>query len=209
MLTKNEIKYVLNNNWKSSNFYVLPKAHKSKKIIEEINESNNICVNIQPPEDLKGRPIVGGPNSLTQGISGLLEKISNPIVSCLETYTKDDWDFIRKLRSHYPCVLAICDVVSLYKSIPHEFGLEALSYWIEKKRNLILERLTKAFILEAASFILSNNNFQFDSYMFLHLVGYAMGTKFAPPYACLGVGYLEETILFPQLLHLHFTLTEC
>ena len=83
---------------------------------------------MQPPEDLKGRPIVGGPNSLTQGIS----------VSCLKTYIKHDWDFIRKLPSHvdYPCVLASCDVVSLYTSISHDLGLEALSYWIDKKRNL-------------------------------------------------------------------------
>ena len=71
-LTKNELKYILNSNWKSSNFYVLSKAHKSKKIIEEINKSNNICLNMHPSEDLKGRPIVGGPNSPTQGISGLL-----------------------------------------------------------------------------------------------------------------------------------------
>ena len=129
----------------------------------------------------------------------------------MKTYVKDDWDFIRKLSSHvdYPCVLASCDVVSLYTSIPHDLGLEALSYWIDKKRNLIPERFTKAFILEAASFVLSNNNFQFDIYMFLQLVGTAMGTKFAPPYACLSVGYLEETILFPRLLPLHFTLTEC
>ena len=74
-LTKNKLKYILNSNWKSSNFYVLPKVHKPKKIIEEINESNDICLNMQPPEDLKGRPIVGGVNSPTQGISGLLEKI--------------------------------------------------------------------------------------------------------------------------------------
>ena len=99
-LTKNEMKYILNSNWKSSNFYVLPKIHKSKKIIEEINENRSICLNMQPPEDLKGRPIVGGPNSPTQGISGLLEKILTPIVSCLKTYVKDDWDFIRKLPSH-------------------------------------------------------------------------------------------------------------
>ena len=99
--------------------------------------------------------------------------------------------------------------MSLYKSIPHDLGLEILSYWIEKKRNLIPERFTKAFIVEAASFVLSNKNFQFDSYMFLQLVGTAMSTKFAPPYACLSVNYLEETILFPRLLPLHFTLTEC
>ena len=176
-LTKDELKYILNSNWKSSNFYVLRKIHNSKKIIEEINESHNICLNMQPPKDLKGRPIVGGPNSPTRGISALLEKILTPIVSCLKTYVKDDWDFIRKLPSHvdYPCVLASCDVVSLYTSIPHDLGLEALSYWIDKKRNLIPERFTKAFVLEAASFVLSNNNFQFDIYMFLQLVWYCNG----------------------------------
>ena len=63
----------------------------------------------------------------------------------------------------YPCVLASCDVVSLYTSISHDLGLETLSYWIDKKKpNLIPEHFTKAFILEAASFVLSNNNFQFD-----------------------------------------------
>ena len=136
------MKYILNNNWKSSNFYVLRKVHKSKKIIEEINERNIICINMQPPENLKGRRIVGGPNSPTQGISGFLEKILTPIVSYLKTHMKDDCNFNRKLPSHvdYPCVFASCDVVSLYTSIPHDLGLEALSYWIEKKRNLISER---------------------------------------------------------------------
>ena len=111
----------------------------------------------------------------------------------------EDCGVTRKLPSHvdYPCVLASCDVVSLYTSIPHDLGLEALSYWIEKKRNLIPERFTKAFILEAASLVLSNSNFQYDSYMFLQLVGTAMGTKFAKSYASLSVSYLEETILFP------------
>ena len=37
---------------------------------------------MQPPEDLKGKPIVDGPNSPTQGISGHL--------SCFKTYIKDD-----------------------------------------------------------------------------------------------------------------------
>ena len=120
-------------------------------------------------------------------------------------------DFIRKLPSHadYPCAIASCDVVSLYTSVPHDLGLKAFSYWIGKRRNLIPERFTKAFILEAASFVLSNNNFQFDIYMFLQLLGTAMGTKLAPPYACLSACYLEETILFPRLIPLHFTLTEC
>ena len=45
---------------------------------------------MQSPGDLKGRPIVCGPNSPTQGISGLLEKILSPTVSCLKTYIKDE-----------------------------------------------------------------------------------------------------------------------
>ena len=34
-LTNNEMKYILNSNWKSSNFYVSPKVHKSKNIIKK------------------------------------------------------------------------------------------------------------------------------------------------------------------------------
>ena len=59
------------------------------------------------------------------------------------------------------------DVVSSYTSIPQDLGLQALSYWIDKKQNLILEGFTKTFILEATSFLLLNNKFRFDIYMFL------------------------------------------
>ena len=62
--------------------------HKSKKIIEEINENHIICLNMQPPEDLKGRPIVGGPNSPTQGISGLFRENINPYCFMFENICK-------------------------------------------------------------------------------------------------------------------------
>ena len=45
--------------------------------------------------------------------------------------------------------------------------------------------------------------------MFLQLVSTVMGKKFVPPCACLRFGYSEETILFLQLLPLHFTSNEC
>ena len=111
--------------------HAFPKVYKSKKITKETNQNNNICVNMQPPENLKRTSIVGGPNSPTQAIRGLLEKILTSIVLYLKLYIKDDWDFLRKLPSHadYPCVLASCDDVSFYTSAPHDSGLEALSYW--------------------------------------------------------------------------------
>ena len=132
------MKYISNSNWKSSIFCILPKIHKSKRIIEEINESHNI-LNMQPREDLKGRPNVGGPNSPTQSISGVLEKILAPIVSCLKTC----------FMFHVSC-------------IPHDLGSEALSHKINRKQNLIPEHFTKVFVLEAVSFMFSNNNVQYN-----------------------------------------------
>ena len=78
------------------NFLNITKGTQVQKFVEEINEISNICINMQPPEDLKGKPIVDGPNSPTQGISGHW--------SCFKTYIQDDWDFTRKLPSHvdYP-----------------------------------------------------------------------------------------------------------
>ena len=42
----------------------------------------------------------------------------------------NDWDLFIKLPYYvdYPWVLANCEVVSLYTSISHDLGLEALSY---------------------------------------------------------------------------------
>lgn len=88
---------------------------------------------MEPRKDLKGRPPAGGPNSWTQGISGLLEKLLTSVVSCLKTYIKDDCGFIRKLPSHVDCnsVLRSCDAVRLSMSVSHDLGLQTLSYLID------------------------------------------------------------------------------
>ena len=45
--------------------------------------------------------------------------------------------------------------------------------------------------------------------MYLQLPGTAMGTKCAPPYACLTLGYLEETKRFTYELPQYFNESEC
>ena len=45
--------------------------------------------------------------------------------------------------------------------------------------------------------------------MYLQLLGTVMGTKCAPPYACLTVGYLEETKIFTNELPKYFKESEC
>lgn len=199
--TKNERIYINNKTWKSSNFYVQPKIHKSKIIINRMKENNSSYLKMDPPNDLKARPIVAGPVSPTQRLSELLEKLLTPLVKYLKSYIKDDWDFLNKLprEIEYECNLYTCDIVSLYTSIPHDLGVTALKYWFDKRRDLIPTKFTKDFIIESCLFILTNNNFIFNSTLYHQLTGTAMGTKFAPPYACLVIGYLEETKLNLEL----------
>ena len=74
---------------------------------------------------------------------------------------------------------------------------------------MIPSRFTNNFILDSLKFILTNNNFLFDDKMFHQLSGTAMGTKCAPPFACLVIGYMEENLLFPIELPKYFSDEEC
>ena len=82
-----------------------------------------------------------------------------------------------------------CDIESVYTSIPTELGLETFEYWIMRKGDLIPRHFIEEFILEAIEFILKNSNFLFDTKMFNQIIGTAMGSKCAPPYAYLTIGY--------------------
>ena len=81
----------MNNTWKTSEFYCTIKAHKCKSIQEAILQNDNdTIINVLKPNDLKGSLTVAGPNSPTQALSSLIEKILKPIVPCLANYVKDD-----------------------------------------------------------------------------------------------------------------------
>ena len=62
--------------------------------------------------------------------------------------------------------------------------------------------------MESCLFVLSNNYFIFDNQYYHQLTGTAMGTKFALPYACLTMGYLEDTKLRPDM-STHFGFSFC
>ena len=49
----------------------------------------------------------------------------------------------------------------------------------------------------------------FDNVLHKQIKGTAMGTKFAPSYACLTIGFLEETKLFPIILPKYFNHETC
>ena len=173
----------MNKEWSESHFYVLPKIHKSKDILTQINVNPMEYMQMPFPKDLKGRPINGDVKSVTQGISKMVEKILKPLVPHLKTFIKDEFDFIRKLPREVPTdfYAVSCDVTSLYTNIPSDLGLKAIDYWLDKLSDFVPSRFTKDFILESILFILENNNFEFDGSMWHQKTGKPMGKAFAPP----------------------------
>ena len=87
--------------------------------------------------------------------------------------------------------------MGLYPSIPHEAGLNALKEALEKRtrKDIPTENLIKM-----AEFVLKNNFFEFDSKVFQQIAGTDIGTKFAPPYACIFMDQLETKFLETQTL---------
>ena len=192
-LTKKEKEYLISFSYNTSNFYGLPKIHKSKLIQNAIKEQQKEYVHIIEPSDLKLRPIVAGPICPTRPLSNLIDILLKPFLLQVKSYVKDNLDFLSKCsRENYEDTLLVTfDVVSLYTNIPHTFGLEALDYWLENHPESLHARFNKEFVLECAKFILQNNNMKFNNEYYNQIKSTAMGTIFAPTYATLSMGYLE------------------
>ena len=75
ILTKAKKLYLTNISFSTSNFYGLPKVHKSKQINEAIQQQNNEYIEIYEPDSFTVRPIVGEPNCPTRPLSQLIDII--------------------------------------------------------------------------------------------------------------------------------------
>ncbi|MEW8548114.1 MAG: hypothetical protein AB2693_31815, partial [Candidatus Thiodiazotropha sp.] len=196
-LTKKENDYLCNFEVKHSNFYGLPKIHKSSKIKEACQSGEKLnYVKIEPPENLLFRPIVAGPSCETHRLSNLVDILLKPYVSHIDSYIRDSLDFLNYLPETVEdgTLLVSFDIVNLYSNISHSLGLEAMEHWLNKYPAKIHRRFSKTFILEAIKLILENNNFYFNGKYYQQIKGTAMGTKCAPTYATLVLGYLEQIL---------------
>ena len=79
-ITASERKVILKEDWSESQFYILPKIHKCQTILDQIPSSSEEYLQIPFPSDLKGRPICGDVNWVTQGLSRLTNRILKPLV---------------------------------------------------------------------------------------------------------------------------------
>ena len=89
-------------------------------------------------------------------------------------------------------ILCTIDAVGLYPNISHKEGLEAIRKALDKREDQTIS--TDSLIL-LAECVLKDNVFEHSMRCFKQLKRTAIGTKFAPPYAILFIGYLEDKIL--------------
>lgn len=166
-------------------FYTLPKVHKTLQ---------------NPP----GRPIVASTNSIFQPLATYLDHYLQPLAKDCSSYIKDTTDFLNKIEAigtlSEDTRLASFDVNSLYTSIPHEEGMQAVQ---DKLTQTDLITSTQTFLLELLRMILYKNYFRFQDTFYLQLKGTAMGSNVAPCYANIFMSNFEEEhiIHHPQWHH--------
>ena len=119
-----------------------------------------------------------------------------PLCNKVPSFIRDDLDFLNYIpdEADENTILVTFDVVSLYTSIPHDLGLEAVKYWIQNYNTSFTRPFSTEFIIDAISIILKENTLRFDDKHYKQVQGKAMGTKMAPTYATLVMSYLEKRI---------------
>ena len=160
--------YLLHKNPKPGRFYILPKIHKD----------NN-----------PGRPIVCSNNHPTERISQFVDFHLKLLVCTIPSYVKDTTttDFLNKAFNRLPgnALLVTLDVTTLCTNIPHDEGIDACRYFLQKRADKPIPTET---ICDLIRVILIMNNFTFNSKHYLQKLGTTMGTRMAPSYANLFLG---------------------
>ena len=95
-LLKEEQDFLTKFSFLTSNFYGLPKVHKSKIIQEAIQVQNSEYIKIYEPSDLTLRPIVADPTCPTCRLSNLVDILLKPFLIHIKSYIKDNLDFLAK-----------------------------------------------------------------------------------------------------------------
>ena len=95
---KQEIDDLTNFQHKSSNFYGLPKIHKSEIIHKAIEEQSSEYFSCFQAKDLKLRPTVAGHKSPTKRLSNFVDILLKLLLSKIKSYVKDDFDFLKKCK---------------------------------------------------------------------------------------------------------------
>ena len=180
-ITEKQLKYFTYEYRKATNFgklYLLPKIHKRLY-------------------NVPGRPVISNCGTPTEKCSELLDYHLKPVM------LNSSGGFLKKMENidsiPEDTLLVTADVVGLYPSIPHTAGLATLRDALDKRE---AKKIPTEDLVKMAKFVLKNNYFEFNGSIKQQLSGTAIGTKFAPPYACIFMDKLETNFVKTQTLQL-------
>ena len=77
---------------------------------------------------------------------------------------------------------------------PHELGIKAISFWIDKYPEILHPIFNKKNYPRGIEIIRNNNSFDFDNINYIQNFGTAMRMKIATTYDTLTLAFLEENL---------------
>ena len=150
-------------------------------------------------ENVPGRPVISNCDTPTEKASEFLDHHPKPVMQKGKSYIRDSGDFINNTKELQSipdgAILITSDVVALYPSIPHDAGLKAFKDALDNRESKCISTEDH---INMARFVLQNNYFEFNGIVKRQISGTAIGTKFAPRYACIFVDKLETDFLNTQ-----------
>ena len=197
VLTKDEASFLTNFDFRESNFYGLPKIHKSQTIKDAVKSQASEVVTVPRPQDLKVRPIIGGPSSPTSNLSRMIDHLLKPSMKKIPSFVRDSTDLLNQARlwesnPDETYTLLTMDIQNMYMNISEVLGTKAIRFFINKNPDLLPSRFSADFVVEAVLLVLRNNISFFDGRYKRQTHGCAMGSHKSPPYSSLAVGYIES-----------------
>ena len=80
-----------------------------------------------------------------------IDILLKPFLKRIENFIGDSLDFLNKCPSNVveDTEIVTIDIISLYTSIPHKFGLEAIDYFLTKYQEDLYSGFRKEFVLLA------------------------------------------------------------
>ena len=148
------------------------------------------------------RPVVAGSGSNTDNISFSIDREAKEMVPKLDSYWQDTPHALRDIKEENdkgpqpPHTIPVTmDIVGMYNNIGHEEGMDCFRKALSSSKFRPNPILPTEFLMTLLMFVLTMNVFIFNGSYYHQLWGTAMGTRVAPSYACIFMGFLEIALL--------------
>ena len=145
------------------------------------------------------RPVVSGSGSNTENISLFIDEFAKREVPKLDSFIEDSRDLLHLVEGvneqgpqPHGAIPVTMDISGMYTNIPWDQGILAFEEAMDARDDTTVPT---SFLITLLMLVLSCNVFTFNGVLFLQLFGVAMGTRVAPTFACLFMGWLEKKML--------------